>query len=83
MRGHSPRKGWKQPVPRLTSLLMCLGLPLPLLLLWPLRPAAPETPAEQQDQEDGGRSWHCGGPERIHFSGARGDAPAQSPGPGL
>lgn len=35
-------------------------------LLQQLRPAAPEAPAEQQDQKDPGGSWHRGGPERIH-----------------
>lgn len=49
------------------------------LLLQQLRPAAPEAPAEQQDQKDPGGSWHCGGPERIHFSGAGGVAAALSP----
>ena len=60
---------------------MCLWLPRPLLQLWPLGLAAPEAPAEQQDQEDPGGSGHCGGRERIRFSGARGVAAAQSPGP--
>lgn len=54
---------------------MCLRLPLPLSL------AAPEAPAEQQEQEDPGRCWHCGGRERIHASGARRAAAAPCPGP--
>lgn len=59
---------------------MCLWPPL---LLRPLRLTAREAPGEQQEEEDPGGSRHRSGPDRIHFSGAREVAAAQSPDPGL
>lgn len=48
------------------------------LLLELLRPAAPEAPAEQEDQKDPGGSWHCGGYEQNHFAGATSQEPEES-----